>query len=87
MRGGAGSPEWGAVPRFANNRRVAYRDLIDGGIAAALAEDPPTSGFTRLKTVGVPCRRINAAAEVFAQPQAVARATIETVDHLPGSMS
>jgi crotonobetainyl-CoA:carnitine CoA-transferase CaiB-like acyl-CoA transferase len=77
-----GHPEWAADPRFANNRaRVANRDLLESGIAAALAEDTADAWLAKLKAVGVPCGRINSVAEAFAEPQAAARAMIETVDH------
>ena len=77
-----GHPEWAADPRFANNRaRVANRDLLESGIAAALAEDTADTWLAKLKAVGVPCGRINSVAEAFAEPQAAARAMIETVDH------
>ena len=77
-----GHPEWAADPRFANNRaRVANRDLLESGIAVALAEDTADTWLAKLKAVGVPCGRINSVAEAFAEPQAAARAMIETVDH------
>ncbi len=77
-----GHPEWAADPRFANNRaRVANRDLLESGIAVALAEDTADAWLAKLKAVGVPCGRINSVAEAFAEPQAAARAMIETVDH------
>ena len=77
-----GHPEWAADPRFANNRaRVANRDLLESGIAVALAEDSADAWLAKLKAVGVPCGRINSVAEAFAEPQAAARAMIETVDH------
>lgn len=77
-----GHPEWAADPRFANNRaRVANRDLLESGIAAALAEDTADAWLAKFKAVGVPCGRINSVAEAFAEPQAAARAMIETVDH------
>ena len=82
MRRVLGHPEWAADPRFANNRaRVAHRDIVESGIAAALAEDTADAWLAKLKAVGVPCGRINSVAEAFAEPQAAARAMIETVDH------
>ena len=48
---------------------------------AALAEDTADAWLAKLKAVGVPCGRINSVAEAFAEPQAAARAMIETVDH------
>ncbi len=77
-----GHPEWAGDERFATNRaRVAHRDLVDGGIAAALAADSADNWIAKLRAAGVPCGRINSVAEALADEQAEARAMIETVAH------
>jgi glutaryl-CoA transferase len=77
-----GHPEWASDARFATNRaRVAHRDLVDGGIAEALAADTADSWIAKLQAVGVPCGRINSVAEALADEQTEARAMIETVVH------
>jgi crotonobetainyl-CoA:carnitine CoA-transferase CaiB-like acyl-CoA transferase len=77
-----GHPEWAADPRFDTNRaRVENRDLVDGAIAAALAGDTADAWIAKLKAVGVPCGRINTAAEALADPHTAARHMIETVQH------
>jgi len=77
-----GHPEWASDERFATNRaRVAHRDLIDGGIAEALAADTADMWIAKLQAVGVPCGRINSVAEAFADEQTEARQMIETVVH------
>ncbi len=77
-----GHPEWAGDERFATNRaRVAHRDLVDGGIALALAADTADSWIAKLRAAGVPCGRINSVAEALADEQAEARAMIETVAH------
>jgi succinate---hydroxymethylglutarate CoA-transferase len=77
-----GHPEWAGDPRFATNRaRVEHRHLVDGAIAQALAADTADNWLGKLKSVGVPCGRINSVAEALADPQTQARAMIETVKH------
>jgi crotonobetainyl-CoA:carnitine CoA-transferase CaiB-like acyl-CoA transferase len=77
-----GHPEWADDERFATNRaRVAHRDLVDGGIAAALAADTADAWIEKLRAAGVPCGRINSVAEALADPQTAAREMIETVAH------
>jgi crotonobetainyl-CoA:carnitine CoA-transferase CaiB-like acyl-CoA transferase len=77
-----GHPEWASDARFATNRaRVAHRDLVDGGIAEALAADTADSWIAKLQAMGVPCGRINSVAEALADEQTEARAMIETVVH------
>jgi len=77
-----GHPEWADDPRFATNRaRVEHRLLVDGAIAEALAGDTADNWLAKLKTVGVPCGRINSVAEALADPQTQARQMIETVQH------
>jgi succinate--hydroxymethylglutarate CoA-transferase len=77
-----GHPEWADDPRFNTNRaRVENRTLVDGSIATALAGDTADAWIAKLKAAGVPCGRINSAAEALADPQTAARAMIETVQH------
>ncbi len=77
-----GHPEWADDPRFNSNRaRVENRTLVDGSIAAVLATDTADAWIARLKAVGVPCGRINSAAEALADPHTAARQMIETVQH------
>jgi succinate---hydroxymethylglutarate CoA-transferase len=77
-----GHPEWADDPRFNSNRaRVENRTLVDGGIAEALATDTADAWIAKLKAVGVPCGRINTAAEALADPHTTARRMIETVEH------
>jgi crotonobetainyl-CoA:carnitine CoA-transferase CaiB-like acyl-CoA transferase len=77
-----GHPEWASDERFSTNRaRVAHRDLVDGGITAALAADTAGNWIAKLRAAGVPCGRINSVAEALADPQAQARRMVETVAH------
>jgi succinate---hydroxymethylglutarate CoA-transferase len=77
-----GHPEWADDSRFNSNpARVENRTLVDGSIAKALAGDTADAWIAKLKAAGVPCGRINSAAEALADPQTAAREMIETVQH------
>jgi succinate---hydroxymethylglutarate CoA-transferase len=77
-----GHPEWATDPRFNSNRaRVENRTLVDGSIAEVLAADTADAWIAKLKAAGVPCGRINSAAEALADPHTTARQMIETVQH------
>ena len=77
-----GHPEWPKDERFGSNRaRVENRDLIDGLINAALAQDTAESWLSKLKVVGVPCGRINSVAEALDNPHTAARSMVESVEH------
>jgi succinate--hydroxymethylglutarate CoA-transferase len=77
-----GHPEWASDERFASNRaRVENRATIDGLINAALSQDDADAWLDKLKTVGVPCGRINTVADALDDPHTLARGMIETVEH------
>jgi len=70
----AGHPEWSADPRFATNKqRVVHRDLLVPMIAAVTSQRSAREWLSALEQAGVPCGPINDIAEVFADPQVVAR--------------
>ena len=80
-----GEDELAADPRFATNAaRVAHRKDLTERIAAR------TRGWTRdgllaaLETVGVPAGPINTVADVFADPQVIARGMQIAPDGIPG---
>jgi crotonobetainyl-CoA:carnitine CoA-transferase CaiB-like acyl-CoA transferase len=77
-----GHPEWPKDARFASNRaRVENRETIDALINATLARDKADAWIAKLQAVGVPCGRINSVAQALDDPQAAARAMIETAEH------
>jgi crotonobetainyl-CoA:carnitine CoA-transferase CaiB-like acyl-CoA transferase len=77
-----GHPEWAQDARFATNRaRVAHRDVIDGLINDALANDAADNWLRKLKAVGVPCGLINSVAQALDDPHTAARRMVETVRH------
>jgi crotonobetainyl-CoA:carnitine CoA-transferase CaiB-like acyl-CoA transferase len=70
----AGHPELSADPRFASNhQRVTNRTVLVPLLAAMTATRSTREWIAALEQVGVPCGPINNVAEVFADPQVVAR--------------
>ncbi|HVI52603.1 MAG TPA: CaiB/BaiF CoA-transferase family protein [Candidatus Sulfotelmatobacter sp.] len=70
----AGHPEWAEDERFATNpSRVAHRALLVPMVADALSARSSRDWLTALEAVGVPAGPINDIAQVFADPQVVAR--------------
>jgi crotonobetainyl-CoA:carnitine CoA-transferase CaiB-like acyl-CoA transferase len=68
--------------RFIDNAaRVAQRGELRPILDAAFATDTNAGWLVRLAEAGVPCGPINDLAQVFADPQVLARAMVETVDH------
>lgn len=69
-----GFAEWGTDPRFATNRaRVENRALLVPLIGAATRQRRTADWVAALEGVGVPCGPVNTLAEVFADPQVIAR--------------
>jgi crotonobetainyl-CoA:carnitine CoA-transferase CaiB-like acyl-CoA transferase len=76
----AGHPEWAADERFATNpARVAHRNELLARIRAATVQRSTAEWITALEAAGVPCGPINTLAEVFADPQVVARELVVDV--------
>lgn len=70
----AGHPEWSLDERFASNQaRVAHRDKLIPLIRQATVFRTTADWLATLEAVGVPCGPINDLAQVFADPQIVAR--------------
>jgi len=77
-----GHPEWAADARFSTNRaRVENRAVLDALIGEALATDTAENWLAKLKSVGVPCGKINSVAQALADPHTAARHMVETVVH------
>jgi succinate--hydroxymethylglutarate CoA-transferase len=75
-------PEWATDPRLStNSARVINRELADRLVEKALAGDTAEGWIARLRAVGVPCGRVSTVAQALADPQALARAMVETIDH------
>jgi crotonobetainyl-CoA:carnitine CoA-transferase CaiB-like acyl-CoA transferase len=76
-----GEPDLGTDDRFATNAgRVANRDQLGPILSALTASLTMAALMQRLEAAGVPCGPVNTVDQVFAEPQAVARAlTVEQV--------
>ena len=78
----AGRPEWADDPRFATNtRRVANRSELVPLIRQATVFKTTAEWVTQLEGVGVPCGPINDLAQVFADPQVLARGLALQLPH------
>ena len=78
----AAHPEWGTDPRLAtNSARVLNREVVDRLVQEALDGDAAEAWISRLRAAGVPCGRVRTVAQALADPQALARAMVETIDH------
>ncbi len=84
----AGHPEWADDPRFASNRtRVAHRAELIPLIRQATVFRTTAEWVAALEQAGVPCGPINDLAQVFADPQVIARGLRVELPHpLAGSV-
>ncbi|WP_437880029.1 CaiB/BaiF CoA transferase family protein [Pseudomonas sp. LRF_L74] len=70
----AGHPEWAVDPRFASNaQRVAHRAELIPLIRQATVFRSTADWVGQLEVAGVPCGPVNDLAQVFADPQVIAR--------------
>ena len=78
-------PEWVASPLFATNKaRVENRVAFVEAFTAVSVTRTTKEWVAALEEAGVPCGPINTLAEVFADPQVVARGTRITMPHAAG---
>jgi crotonobetainyl-CoA:carnitine CoA-transferase CaiB-like acyl-CoA transferase len=84
----AGQPQWALDPRFVTNKqRVANRAALIPLIRQATVFKTTAQWVAQLGAAGVPCGPINDLAQVFADPQVVARGMALTLPHaLAGSV-
>jgi crotonobetainyl-CoA:carnitine CoA-transferase CaiB-like acyl-CoA transferase len=76
----AGHPEWAVDERFATNpARVAHRSELLACIREATVQRSTAEWISALEAAGVPCGPINTLAEVFTDPQVVARGLVVDV--------
>jgi crotonobetainyl-CoA:carnitine CoA-transferase CaiB-like acyl-CoA transferase len=79
-----GASELAADARFATNAgRVAHRAAVNAAVEAKLAAASTAHWIDVLNRAGVPCGRVMALAEVFADPQVRAQEMVVSIDH-PG---
>ncbi|KPF47861.1 CoA-transferase [beta proteobacterium AAP121] len=78
----AGCPELAQDERFSRNAsRVRHRDLLVPLLAERLRQRTRSDWLTALDSAKVPCGPINDLADVFADPQVLARGMKTTVQH------
>ena len=83
-----GRPELGEDARFGTNPdRVRNRDALEASLAPALAVRHRTELLGALAAAGVPAGPINDVAEVFADPQVIARGMVIAPGGIPGVAS
>jgi crotonobetainyl-CoA:carnitine CoA-transferase CaiB-like acyl-CoA transferase len=77
-----GHPEWTSIPEFATTpSRVRHRAALADTIEAVTAGRPRAHWLQQLEAAGVPCGPLNDYAQVFADPQIVAREMVVDVEH------
>ena len=77
-----GHPEWAAMPEFADNpRRVRNRAALAERIESVTRHHTKRHWLDAFDARNIPCGPINSYAEVFADPQIVARDMIVDVEH------
>ena len=77
-----GHPEWVHRPEFADNAsRVANRERLAERIEDITAEQPRTHWLALLEANDIPCGPINNYAQVFADPQVIAREMVVDTEH------
>ena len=78
----AGCPELARDPRYARNAdRVRHRELLVPLLAQRLKSRPRQAWLSALEAAKVPCGPINDLAEVFADPQVLARGMTVPMPH------
>ena len=78
----AGLAQAAADPRFATNAgRVRNYDALHELVEHALAEDTAVRWAARLRAAGVPCGAVRSVEEALTDPQTLARAMVESVNH------
>jgi formyl-CoA transferase len=77
-----GHSEWAEAPEFAGDgNRVRNRAALAARIEAVTSQHPRSHWLALLEANDIPCGPINDYAQVFADPQVVARDMVVEVDH------
>lgn len=77
-----GHAEWGDDPAFADNAsRVTHRDALAARIESITLAQPRGHWLSLLEVNDIPCGPINNYAQVFADPQVIAREMVVETDH------
>jgi crotonobetainyl-CoA:carnitine CoA-transferase CaiB-like acyl-CoA transferase len=77
-----GHAEWSADPAFADNAsRVRHREALAAQIESITATQPCAHWLSLLEANDIPCGPINDYAQVFADPQVLARELVVETEH------
>lgn len=77
-----GQPDLAEDPRFTTNAsRVTHYDALQPRLAQAFATRDLEDLIAMLKTASVPCGAVRSVDEALADPQVIARAMVDAVDH------
>jgi formyl-CoA transferase len=77
-----GHTDWASMPEFADNAsRVKHRDALAARIEAVTIHQPSGYWLERLDQHDIPCGPINDYAQVFADPQVLAREMVVETEH------
>jgi crotonobetainyl-CoA:carnitine CoA-transferase CaiB-like acyl-CoA transferase len=77
-----GHTEWSAEPAFADNAsRVKHREALAARIESITSTQPRAHWLALLEANDIPCGPINDYAQVFADPQVLARGMMVETDH------
>jgi crotonobetainyl-CoA:carnitine CoA-transferase CaiB-like acyl-CoA transferase len=77
-----GHPEWAAMPEFADNAsRVRHREALAGRIEAITRTRPRAEWLAVFEANEIPAGAINDYAQVFADPQVLARDLAVETEH------
>jgi crotonobetainyl-CoA:carnitine CoA-transferase CaiB-like acyl-CoA transferase len=77
-----GHAEWASLPEFSDNAsRVKHRDALAARIEAITVHQPRGYWLERLDERDIPCGPINDYAQVFADPQVLARGMVVETEH------
>ncbi len=77
-----GHPEWTTDPRFGTDaKRVQHREALASLVEGVTTTASCAEWLRRLDEAGIPCGPINSYAQVFADPQVIAREMEVEVEH------
>lgn len=81
-----GREDWITDPRFRTNQaRVENRGLVDRGVGETLAERSVDDWLEHLRSIGIPCGRVNSVTTALADPHTAARGMVQTIEHSLGA--
>jgi formyl-CoA transferase len=77
-----GHPEWATAPEFADSAgRVRNRNALADRIESVTVQQPRSHWLAFFEANDIPCGPINDYAQVFADPQIVAREMVVEIEH------